>query len=278
MSQLLRDYRHPLFALLFVALLGIASLTVVREDEQVVIERMGEPVRMVNRFRPQGPSGAGLVAHVPLLEQVISLPRGLVAYGYETKRVRSADLHTLLVDTDVTYRIIDPVRLVNTLGSTAKVDDQLKALLPPLLDQELAQRIAADIVRPGAGGANASLLRGLDARTRQYGVQVIDVRLARTALDEDGRNVAFNRMQERLADALLDIEMKSAADALAVTGAAEAEATTRRKQSSDKDPEFYSFFRAMRSYDELYGDPKRKNSTTIVLPPDSGYLKYFGGK
>jgi modulator of FtsH protease HflC len=278
MAQLLRDYRHPLFALLFVALLGLASVTVVREDEQVVIERMGEPVRMVNRFRPQGPSGAGLVAHVPLLEQVITLPRGLVAYGYGAKRIRSADLHTLLVDTDVTYRIIDPVRLVNTLGSAAKIDDQMKALLPPLLDQELAQRSAADIVRPGAGGANAGLLRGLDARTRQYGVQVIDVRLARVALDDDGRNVAFSRMQEQLEDALLDIEMKSAADALAVTAAAEAEATTRRKQSADKDPEFYSFFRAMRSYDELYGDPKRKNSTTIVLPPDSGYLKHFGGK
>ncbi len=278
MSQLLRDYRHLLFALLFVGLLGLASLSVVREDEQLVIERMGEPVRMVNRFRPQGPSGAGIVAHVPLLEQVISLPRGLVTYGYEAKRVRSSDLQTLLVDTDVTYRIIDPVRLVNTLGSVAKVDDQLKALLPPLLDQELAQRVMADIVRPGAGGANAALLGGLDARTREYGVQVIDVRIARVALDEDGRNVAFSRMQERLADALLDIEMKSASDALAVTAAAEAEATTRRKQSADKDPEFYSFFRAMRSYDEMYGDPKRKNSTTIVLPPDSGYLKHFGGK
>ena len=278
MSQLLRDYRHLLFALLFVGLLGLASLSVVREDEQVVIERMGEPVRLVNRFRPQGPSGAGIVAHVPLLEQVISLPRGLVTYGYEAKRVRSSDLQTLLVDTDVTYRIIDPVRLVNTLGSVAKVDDQLKALLPPLLDQELAQRVMADIVRPGAGGANAALLRGLDARTREYGVQVIDVRIARVALDEDGRNVAFSRMQERLADALLDIEMKSASDALAVTAAAEAEATARRKQSADKDPEFYSFFRAMRSYDEMYGDPKRKNSTTIVLPPDSGYLKHFGGK
>ncbi|HCF25502.1 MULTISPECIES: SPFH domain-containing protein [unclassified Novosphingobium] len=278
MNQVLRDYRHPLFALLFVALLALASLTVVREDEQVVIERMGEPVRMVNRFRPQGPTGAGLVVHVPLLEQVISLPRGLVTYGYEAKRVRSSDLHTLLVDTDVTYRIIDPVRLVNSLGSAVKVDDQLKALLPPLLDQELAQRSAADIVRPGAGGANAALLRGLDAKVRQYGVQVVDVRLARVQLDEDGRNVAFSRMQERLEDSLLDIEMKSAADALAITAAAEAEATTRRKQSADKDPEFYSFFRAMRSYDELYGDPKRKNSTTIVLPPDSGYLKHFGGK
>ena len=53
---------------------------------------------------------------------------------------------------------------------------------------------------------------------------------------------------------------------------------TKRQRSADQDPEFYSFYRAMRSYDELYGDPKRKNTATIVLPPDSGYLKHFGGK
>jgi len=45
-----------------------------------------------------------------------------------------------------------------------------------------------------------------------------------------------------------------------------------------KDPEFFAFFEAMRSYEQMYGDPDRKNTTTIVLPPDSGYLKHFGGK
>lgn len=278
MTQTLRRFRSGLFLLLIILVLGTTSISVVGEQEQAVIERMGQPERVVNRFRPGGESGAGLVAKIPLLETITVLPRGLVTYSYPDKRTKSADQQWLLVDADLTYRIIDPVRLSRSLGSAAKTEDQLKALLPPLLDQELGQRSAVAIAQPGAGGANQAMLRALDKDLRQYGLQVVDLRIARVALDEGSLNSAYDRMEQRHEATLAEIEVKSANDALAVTSAAEAEATARRKRSADQDPEFYSFYRAMRSYDELYGDPKRKNTVTIVLPPDSGYLKHFGGK
>lgn len=278
MAQTLHRFRSGLFLLIVGLLLGTTSLSVVGEQEQAVIERMGQPERVINRFRPGGESGAGLVAKLPLLETITVLPRGLITYSYPDKRTKSADQQWLLVNVDVTYRVIDPVRLTRSLGSADRTEDQLKALLPPLIDQELGQRSAVAIAQPGAGGANQAMLRALDKAVRQYGLQVIDLRIARVALDEGSLNSAYDRMEQRHEATLAEIEVESANDALAVTSAAEAEATARRKRSADQDPEFYSFYRAMRSYDELYGDPKRKNTATIVLPPDSGYLKHFGGK
>ena len=137
-----------------------------------------------------------------------------------------------------------------------------------LLDHALLPRVAKRL---------EERLRALDARTRQYGIQVVDLRLARVLLDEGSLRSAYDRMRLRHEGSLAEIEKRSADDALSIASSAEADATARRKLSSDKDPQFYSFFRAMRSYDELYGDPKRKNATTIILPPDSGYLKHFGG-
>lgn len=278
MTRRFHEYRSALIALACLGLLGAASLTVVNEDEQAVIKRAGEPERVVNRFRPAGESRAGIIAHIPLLETVTRFPRSLVTYRHEAKRVKTADQQWLLVDTDVTYRIVDPVRLASSLATLARAEEQIQTLLPALIDQELGQRDAGAIIRPGAGNANTELLGALDGRMRQYGVQVVDLRLARIGLDEESQFAAFDRMRQRHEAKLGEIEVASANDALAITAAAEAEATARRKRSADQDPEFYSFFRAMRSYDEMYGDPKRKNSTTIVLPPDSGYLKYFGGK
>lgn len=278
MTQTLRRFRSGLFALLVVILFGTTSVSVVGEHEQAVIERMGQPERVINRFHPGGESGAGLVAKIPLLETITVLPRGLVTYSYPDKRTKSADQQWLLVDADVTYRIIDPVRLTRSLGSAVRIEDQLKALLPPLIDQQLGQRSAVAIAQPGAGGANQAMLRALDKGVQPFGLQVIDLRVARVSLDESSLNSAYDRMEQRHESTLAEIEVESANDALAVTSAAEAEATARRKRSADQDPEFYSFYRAMRSYDELYGDPKRKNAATIVLPPDSGYLKHFGGK
>ncbi len=278
MNAALRRFRPGVFALVAAVLLGTSAVSVVTESEQAVIERMGQPDRVINRFRPGGDSGAGLVAKIPLLEKMTVLPRGLVTFSLPAKRVRTGDQHWLLVDTDVTYRIVDPVKLTASLGSAAKTEDQLKALLPALLDREIGQRSAVAVAQPGAGGANQALRRALDAEVRQYGLQVIDLRIARLALDETSLQSAYERMEQRHEATLAEIEVKSANDALAVTSAAEAEATARRKRSADQDPEFYSFYRAMRSYDELYGDPKRKNTVTIVLPPDSGYLEHFGGK
>lgn len=280
MGQSLREYRLTVLVLLVLAVLGSSGLVAVGEDQQVVIERMGVPNRVVNRFRP-GPDpgdGAGLVAKIPLAETALVFPRGLVGFAHEAKRIRTADQQWLLIDTDVTYRIFDPVKLASSLGDTDKVDEQIKALLPALLDQELGQRKAIDIVRPGGGGANAAILRGLDGKLRPYGIQVVDLRIGGARPDAAGLDQTYEKMRQRQDSVLYEVKLKSANDAAAITQSAEADAATRLKQSADKDPEFYSFFQAMRSYRELYGDPERKNTTTIVLPPDSGYLKHFSGK
>lgn len=278
MEQFLREYRTGLLGLAILALLGGSSFVIVNEDQQAVIQRMGQPDRVINRFVPGDASGAGIVARIPLFEQVVQLPRGLVPFGHAGKRLRSADQQWLLIDSDVTYRIINPVRLVATLGSADKVDGQLKVLLPALLDQELGQRQAGDIARPGAGGANAALLQALDGKTRQYGIQIVDFRIARVSLDEGGLQATYDRMRERHEGTVFAIQAASADDAAAITAEAEAAAATRLQQSAAKDPEFFAFFEAMRSYEAMYGDPDRKNTTTIVLPPDSGYMKHFGGK
>lgn len=278
MEQFLRENRFGLFALALLALLGGTSFIIVDEGRQAVIQRMGEPDRVINRFAPGDASGAGIAARIPLFEQVVWLPRGLVAFGQAGKRLRSADQQWLLIDTDVTYRIIDPVKLVKTLGSADKVDGQLKVLLPALLDAELGQRAAGDIARPGAGGANAALLKALDGKTRQYGIQIIDLRVARVSLDQASLDPTYERMRERHEATVYAIQTASAEDAAGITAEAEAEAAARLQQSAARDPEFYDFFKAMRSYEAMYGDPERKNTTTIVLPPDSGYLKHFGGK
>lgn len=277
MTRFLHDYRFGLFAAaLFVLLLG-STFVVVGEDRQAVIERLGQPDRVINRFRPDDTSGAGIVAKIPLIDRVIWLPRGLMSFSQTDKRLRSNDQQWLLIASDVTYRIIDPVKLVGSLGAADKIDAQLKSLFPALLDQELGQRSAGQIAGPGAGGANAALRAALDGRMRQYGVQVVDVRIARAELVDTSLQSTYERMRERHEAALYDIQAKSAADAAGIATAAEADAAKRLQASAAKDREFYSFFKAMRSYEALYGDPERKNSATIVLPPGSGYLRHFGG-
>ncbi len=82
-------------------------------------------------------------------------------------------------------------------------------------------------------------------------------------------------MQEERERMVSGIEADGVREAQLITAAAQAEAARILGESAGRDPEFYRFYRAMRSYDTILADPEAKNRTTIVLGPGSGYLKYF---
>jgi membrane protease subunit HflC len=59
---------------------------------------------------------------------------------------------------------------------------------------------------------------------------------------------------------------------------AEARAAKIYADSFGKDPGFYDFYRAMKSYEASFANPATKGGTTIVLSPNNDYLRQFQGK
>lgn len=266
------------FVPVVLGLLGLSSIVVVDEGHQAVIERMGEPVRVINRFRPDKSDGAGVVLKLPLIDRAVWLERGLQGYSLAGTQIRTADEQVLLVDADVTYRIIDPVRVLEKLGQADKIDGQFKAMLPALLGERLVQRSALEIATPGSGGAGREVLAALDAKARDFGVQVVDLRVGRVGLPDAGLSQVFQRMKDRRELEAKTIEEQSSREAGEVVAGTQAEAAAIMQASAGQDTEFYGFFKALRNYELLYGDPERKNAATIVIPPDSAYLKHFNGR
>jgi modulator of FtsH protease HflC len=266
------------FGLAAAILLGLSSVSVVGEAEQAVIMRMGQPDRVINRFKPetaQTRSGAGLAFHVPLFESVTKLPRGLLTLASEGQNVKTADGQTLALDSAVTLRVIDPVRLASKLGSADAIAGKVQDWLPGLLKAELASRDSGRIQQIGVGGAAPQLRAGLDARLREFGVQVIDIRIARAALPAPVQQETLLAMSERREALAGEEHNRGMREVQQITANAETDAAVILQSSAGRDPEFYEFFRAMHSYEAIFGHPDRKDKATIVLPADSGYLKQF---
>ena len=84
MRDILQQNKPVLIALVVAIVVGFSSLMVVPETMQAVIVRTGEPVRVINRFRPNadfGQTGAGLVARIPFLEQVVWIDKRVSTNG-----------------------------------------------------------------------------------------------------------------------------------------------------------------------------------------------------
>lgn len=280
-ARMLHSGSAAWFGLIAAALLGLSSVSVVGEAEQAVIVRSGEPDRVINRFRPDGAtprSGAGLAFHAPLLETVVKLPRGLVTIANDGQNVRTADLQDLVLDTAITVRVIDPVRLVGKFGADDRIAGDIQAWLPGLMKAELGKLDSGQIQLAGGGGATARLRAALDTKLRESGVQVIDLRIARAALPAGAQQDTLRAMGDRREAIAGEERNRGIRDYQQITTEAEAQAAALLQASAGRDPEFYDFYRALRSYEAIFAHPDRKDKATIVLPPDSGYLRQFNAR
>lgn len=271
--------RAILFALFGLALLTLSAVSVVSDGEQAVILRMGRPDRVVNRFtlNHTTPSHAGVIAHIPFLERVVRLDRTLVSFAAADLPLRSADQQQLQVSLTGKYRIIDPVRLVRTATSQDQLDHQLAALLPALAQAELGKLPAARLPLPGNDGAAQRLRAQLDAKARGLGVQIVDLRVQRANLPEPAQQVTFARMKDEREAMALSISDEGLQQALRIRSDAEIEAARIIGASAARDPEFYDFYRAMGSYETMFGNPAQRDRATLILSPDSAYLKQMNG-
>lgn len=280
MTELWQRHRFPIIAAIALLIAAMSSVVVVPETMQAVIVRTGEPVRVINRFRPNadfGSTGAGIVLRLPVLERVVWIDKRVLDVDMERQQVTSFDQRRLEVDAYARFRIIDPVRMVQTAGSVERVAEQLQPILNSVLRQELGKRSFQSLLTADRGAAMKQIKQGLDLQAREYGAQVIDVRIKRADLpDGTPLESAFTRMQTARNQEAATIRAQGEKNAQIIRAQAEADASRTYAESFGKDPEFYDFYRAMQSYDATFA--AKDGSTSIVLSPDNAYLRQFRGK
>jgi len=279
--------RHPLMSALiaFAVLLGILSaVSIVPETRQGIVVRFGKPVRIVNRFKPGeqfGSTQAGLNFIIPFAEDVVWIDKRVRDVDMERQQVLSTDQRRLEVDAFARYRIVDPLRMYIAARSEDRVEQALKPILGSQLRNELGQRSFASLLSPEREGVMDNIRTGLNRVARQYGVEVIDVRIKKADLpDGTPLQSAYARMISARQQEARSIRAEGAKRAQIIRADADAAASQTYAASFGRDPEFYNFYRAMQSYETTFvGNEAGKSSpTTMILSPSNEYLKEFAGR
>jgi membrane protease subunit HflC len=279
MESVWQNHKLTIFALAALVVALLSSVIVVPETQQGVVVRTGEPVRTINRFKPNepyGPTGAGLVFRIPFLERVQLIDKRVLDLDMQPQEVLSSDQQRLQVDAYARFRIIDPVKMVQNAGTEEQVATQLSPILGSVLRQELGRRTFASMLTAERGAAMTNIKNTLDRQAREYGAQVIDVRIKRADLPEGTPlDAAFRRMETDRKQTAETIRATGAKDAQIVRAGAEAEAARIYAAAYGKDPEIYDFYRAMESYRRTFEAGSGESS--IILSPDNDYLRQFRG-
>jgi membrane protease subunit HflC len=275
-----------LILLFVVIIVGYSSVFTVAQTEQVLVVRLGEPVRVVTQ--------PGLNFKAPFIDTVISIDKRILDLENPSQEVIASDQKRLVVDAFARYRIKNALRFYQSVGSIQAANIQLTTLLNAALRRVLGEVNFITVVRDEREALMGRIREQLDREADGYGIEVVDVRIRRADLPEQNSQAVYQRMQtERQREAAefraqggqKAQEIRSRADREATVIVAEANSTAEQTRGAGdaernrlfaeaygKDPDFFSFYRSMTAYETGL----RSNDTRFLLRPDSDFFKYFG--
>ena len=280
MESVWQNHKMSLIALAVLVVAALSTVIVVPETQQAVIIRTGEPISVVNKFKPNQPygqTGAGIWWRIPFFDRVEYIDKRVLSLDMQPQQVLSTDQLRLNVDAYARYRIIDPVKMVQTAGTVENVESQLAPILSSVVRQELGRRSFGSLLTAERGTTMQNIRKLLDTQSREYGAQVIDVRIKRADLpDGTPLESAFARMLTARQQEAATIRAQGQRNAQIIRATADASAAKIYADAYGKDPQFYDFYRAMQSYDTTFaGDG---GSSQIIMSPDNEYLRQFRGR
>jgi modulator of FtsH protease HflC len=273
-------------ALIIVALIvAYGALFTVYQTRQALVVRLGQPVRVVTE--------PGLHSKIPLIDSVISIDKRILDLENPAQEVIASDQKRLVVDAFARYRIKEPLKFYQTVGTVDGANLQLSTLLNSALRRVLGEATLTQVVRDQREHLMAKVREQLDTEAQAFGIAVVDVRIRRADLPEQNSQAVYQRMQTERQQEAAQLRAQGTQRAQEIRAKADREVTVlladaqskgeqtrgegdgeRNRIFADaygKDPDFFSFYRSMQAYEA----GMRPNDTRMLLKPDSEFFRYF---
>jgi membrane protease subunit HflC len=273
--------------ILFTGLLLYSTFFIVTETQQAIVLQLGEPKKVYK--------DAGLYYKIPLLQNVQIIDKRVLDIDAPAEEVIALDQKRIIVDAYAKFLITDPLKFYISVGNERVAQSRMSSIINAKIRGVLGKENLVNLISLDRTKLMNKITKEVAEEAKDFGINVIDVRIRRADLPSANSEAIFKRMQTertreakefRAEGAELGQTIKSKADKEVTIILAEARKTAqilrgegdgqRNKifaEAFGRDPEFFSFYRAMQSYEKslLSG-----GETSLVLSPDSEFFRYFG--
>ena len=270
-------------ALPILTLIGLSSIFIVDETQQVVILQLGKPVKTTTN------PGFNVKLPFPFQEKIVFDDR-LLEYDSPPEAILSKDKKSLIVDNYVRWKIVDPLQFLKTVQAIPTAKSRMDDIVYSELRRELGTHDMVEIITQNREEIMDVVTRASNEATISYGISVIDVRIRRVDLPAENEESIYARMEaerKRQANKFRSEGSEEAQKIRAATdrdktiiladaykeaerirGEGDAKAVQVYARSYSSDPKFYEFVRTLDAYKKVVDD-----KTTLVLPSDSKLFK-----
>lgn len=265
---------------------GLSCVYIVDVRQQALVLEFGR-VKTVN-------TEPGLYFKYPApINTVIYYEKRILPLETQDLEVTARDNRRLVVDAFARWRIVDPQRFQEAAQTQEIGQERLRGILNAKLREELGQVNSSVILSAERGALMDRIATSTIEDAREFGVEVVDVRIRRADLPSANLQATYARMEaERGQEAAREIAegeerariRRAEADRQRVELVAQArreseiirgEADAARNrifaQAYGADPEFFAFYRSLRAYEQSL----TSQNSTLVMSPDSAFFDYL---
>jgi membrane protease subunit HflC len=276
-----------IFAAVLIGLLIYSTFFIVKETHQAIVLQLGEPKKVYK--------DAGLYFKIPLIQNVHFLDKRVIDIDAPAEEVIALDQKRIIVDAYAKFIIKDPLKFYISVGNERVAQSRLSSIINAKIRGVLGKENLVNLISTNRNKLMNQITKDVAEEAKDFGIDVIDVRIKRADLPSANSDAIFKRMQtERTREAKefraqgfeVGQTIKSIADkevAIILADARKTAQITRGEgdglrnkifaEAFGRDPEFFSFYRAMQSYEKSLISG---SETSLVLSPDSEFFRYFG--
>jgi modulator of FtsH protease HflC len=264
------------------------SMFVVNQQQQVLVLQFRNVVRTIHN--------PGLNFKIPFFQTVAFFDKRVLPLEAPEQEAILADQKRIVVDAFARYSITDPLKFFQRLNNERNANDQLSILVNSSMRQILGTLTMKDMLSDKRATIMLNIRNEMNAKAKSadYGIEIVDVRIRSANLPNETSQSIFERMKsERQREAaefrakgqeqLQEIKAKAERERTVLLAEAQRKAETARgtgdqealriiSAATSKDPQFYAFFRSLQAYRATMANKE----TSIVLSPDSDFFRSFG--
>lgn len=261
-----------------------AAFTVFQTQQALVLQ-FGEPREVIR--------DAGLHFKMPFIQNVIYLDNRILDLDMPVQEVIASDQKRLVVDAFARFKISDPLKFYQSVGSEEVARSRLATVLNSSLRRVLGESSFVAVVRDKRPELMRAITGQVNSEASKFGIEIVDVKIRRADLPQANSEAIFRRMQtERQREAaefraqgqeqsqrvrsradreVTIIKAEATRDGEKLRGEGDAERNRIFAEAYGRDADFFRFYRTMQAYEAGLRD-----DTTFVLTPDSDFFRYFG--
>ena len=278
-------------AVIAVIVTVISSMFITKEDEYKLIRQFGKVDRVV--------SEAGIGFKMPFVEEIDTLPKQILLYDLPASDVITKDKKTMIADSYVLWKIVDPLKFAQTLNSSiSNAESRINTVVYNSVKNVISSLSQTEVISGRDGELADIIMNNIGTTMDQYGISLLSVETKRLDLPSDNKTAVYERMisernkiaaqytaegdseatvQKNSTDKEVSIMLSNAeAEAAAVVAQAEAE-YMKILANAYSDADRRSFYEFIRSLDAAKASLK-DGDKTLILPKESPIAQIFIGE